>query len=68
MMGFLKPLADAEKLAKEQREVAKFNAARAVKHVADAEARSAWKRELNDFSPVGGTRLGKKRFILFRIK
>jgi hypothetical protein len=38
MMGFLKPLTDAEKLAKEQRELAKFNTDRAAKKVADAEA------------------------------
>jgi hypothetical protein len=37
MMGFLKPLTDAEKLAKQQRELEKFNADRAAK-VADAEA------------------------------
>ncbi len=37
-MGFLKPLTDAEKLAKEQRELEKFNTYRAAKKVADAEA------------------------------
>ncbi len=40
MMGFLKPLTSstAEKLAKEQRELAKFNTDRAAKKAADAEA------------------------------
>ncbi len=33
MMGFLKPQTDAEKLAKEQQELAKFNADLAAKHV-----------------------------------
>ncbi len=38
MMGFLKPMTDAEKLAKEQRELATFKADCATKKVADVEA------------------------------
>ena len=38
MMGFLKPLTEAEKLAKEQRDLAKFKADCAAKQAADAEA------------------------------
>ena len=39
MMGFLRPLTDTERLAKEQRDLAKFKADAAAKQVADAEAR-----------------------------
>ena len=35
---FLRPLTDAERLAKEQRDLAKFKADTAAKQVADAEA------------------------------
>ena len=38
MMGFLRPLTDAERLAKEQRDLAKFKADAGAKQVADAEA------------------------------
>ena len=38
MMGFLRPLTNAERLAKEQRDLAKFKADCAAKQVADAEA------------------------------
>ena len=40
MMGFQKPLTDAEKLAKEQRGLAKLRANCAAKQAADAEASS----------------------------
>ena len=38
MMGFLRPLTDAERLAKEQRDLAIFKADCAAKQAADAEA------------------------------
>ena len=40
MMGF-RPLTDAERLAKEQRDLAKFKADAGAKQVADAEAAAA---------------------------